>query len=70
MIVIICSHNHKPAVPGNGTHGAIAWNSSVNRAQVRDGRALLARVLPVMLGVMMNHPAQFEGRPFYPVVAD
>ena len=29
-----------------------------------------ARVLPAMLGVMMNHPARFEGRPFYPVVPD
>ena len=42
----------------------------MNRAQVRDGRALLARVLPAMLGVMMNHPARFEGRTFYPVVPD
>lgn len=49
-------------------HGGATWNSTVNRAQVRDGRALLARVLPVMLGVMMEHPARFEGRPFYPVV--
>ena len=49
-------------------HGGATWNSSVNRAQVRDGRALLARLLPVMLGVMMDNPAQFEGRPFYPVV--
>jgi len=37
---------------------------------VRDGRALLERVLPVMLSVMLDHPARFEGRPFYPVVAD
>ena len=29
-----------------------------------------ARVLPAMLGVMMNHPARFEGRTFYPVVPD
>ena len=50
------------------THGGATWNSSVNRAQVRDGRALLARVLPAMLGVMMNCPARFEGQPFYPVV--
>ena len=49
-------------------HGGATWNSSVNRAQVRDGRTLLARVLPVMLEVMMDCPAQFEGRPFYPVV--
>lgn len=51
-------------------HGGSTWNSTVNRAQLRDGRALLARVLPVMLGVMMNHPARFEGKPFYPVVPD
>lgn len=50
-------------------HGGADWNNSVNRAQVRDGRALLARVLPVMLGVMMDHPARCEGRPFYPVAA-
>ncbi|MCL2524056.1 MAG: HEPN domain-containing protein [Betaproteobacteria bacterium] len=49
-------------------HGGATWNSSVNRAQVRDGRALLAQVLPAMLGVMMDHPQQFEGKPFYPVV--
>ena len=51
-------------------HGGATWNSSVNRSQVRDGRALLARVLPVMLGVMMDCPERFEGRPFYPVVRD
>ncbi len=49
-------------------HGGATWNSSVNRAQVRDGRALLKRLLPVMLGVMMNHPEVFAGKPFYPVV--
>lgn len=51
-------------------HGGATWNSSVNRAQVRDGRTLLARLLPAMLGVMMDHPARFAGRPFYPVVSD
>ena len=51
-------------------HGGATWNSSVNRAQVRDGRALLARLLPVMLEVMMSNPVHFDGRPFYPVVKD
>ena len=51
-------------------HGGATWNSSVNRAQVRDDRAFMARVLPVMLGVMMNHTSHFQGRPFYPVVRD
>lgn len=49
-------------------HGGATWKSSVNRAQVRDGRALLNRLLPVMLGVMMNRPDTFAGKPFYPVV--
>ena len=51
-------------------HGGSTWNSSVNRTQVRDGRDLLTRVLPVMLDVMMQNSARFEGKPFYPVVAD
>ncbi|WP_051603076.1 HEPN domain-containing protein [Simplicispira psychrophila] len=51
-------------------HGGATWNSSVNRIQLRDGRELLTRVLPVMLGVMMQNPAHFEGKPFYPVVAN
>jgi len=28
------------------------------------------RMLPVMLGVMMQNPARFAGKPFYPVVVD
>ncbi|MDO5291084.1 MAG: HEPN domain-containing protein [Pseudomonadota bacterium] len=51
-------------------HGGATWSSSVNRAQVRDGRAILARVLPTMLGVMMDHPGWFESQRFYPVVRD
>lgn len=51
-------------------HGGATWNSSVNRAQLRDGRELLTQVLPVMLGVMMQNPERFEGKPFYPVVVD
>lgn len=51
-------------------HGGSTWNSVVNRAQLRDGRALLEQVLPVMLSVMMNHTERFIGKPFYPVVTD
>lgn len=49
-------------------HGGATWASSVNRAQVRDGRAILARVLPAMLAVMMDEPGHFQAPPFYPVV--
>lgn len=49
-------------------HGGATWRGSVNRSQVRDGRAILASLLPAMLGIMMAHPQQFQGKPFYPVV--
>ena len=49
-------------------HGGATWNGSVNRAQVRDGRAILDSVLPVILTLMMRKPERFQGEPFYPVV--
>lgn len=49
-------------------HGGSTWNSGVNRAQVRDGAAILAFVMPVFVDLMMNNPQQDWGQPFYPVV--
>lgn len=49
-------------------HGGATWGSSINRAQVRDGRAILGSVLPVMLALMMRQPQSFQAAPFYPVV--
>lgn len=49
-------------------HGGATWNSSVNRAQVNDGRAFLANIIPVFIDIMMANP-QYEWRmPFYTVV--
>jgi len=50
-------------------HGGSTWNSGVNRAQVGDGAAILAFLLPVFVDVMMDNPNVDWGRPFYPVVA-
>ncbi|WGR56487.1 hypothetical protein E3U25_01515 (plasmid) [Paracoccus versutus] len=50
-------------------HGGATWNSGVNRAQVRDGAAILGFLLPVFVDLMMDNPATGWGRPFYPVVA-
>jgi hypothetical protein len=50
-------------------HGGATWNSSVNRAQVRDGVAILGFLLPVFIDLMMDYPQADWGRPFYPVVA-
>lgn len=49
-------------------HGGATWNSGVNRAQVRDGAAILAFLVPVFVDLMMENPAGDWGRPFYPVV--
>lgn len=49
-------------------HGGSTWNSAVNRAQVRDGAAILAFLLPVFVDLMMDNPDEDWGRPFYPIV--
>lgn len=49
-------------------HGGATWASSVNRAQVRDGAALLGQLVPLFLEIMMDHPDEDWGRPWYPVV--
>ncbi len=50
-------------------HGGATWNGAVNRAQVRDGAAILGFLLPVFVEIMMDHPNGDWGRPFYPVVS-
>ena len=49
-------------------HGGATWNGSVNRAQVCDGAAILSFLMPVFIDIMMDHPLEDWGRPFYPVV--
>jgi hypothetical protein len=49
-------------------HGGSTWNSSVNRAQVRDGAAILTFLLPIFVDLMMDNPDEDWGQPFYPVI--
>lgn len=49
-------------------HGGSTWNSGVNRAQVRDGAAILGFLVPVFVDLMMDNPEKDWGRPFYPVI--
>lgn len=49
-------------------HGGATWNSGANRAQVRDGAALLGCLLPVFVDLMMDHPGEDWAMPNYPVV--
>ncbi len=49
-------------------HGGATWNSDVNRAQVKDGGALLGCLLPIFIDLMMDNPAHDWPMPHYPVV--
>ena len=49
-------------------HGGATWNSSVNRRQVKDGVAVLSWLLPIFIDIMMDHPKEDWGKPFYPVI--
>ena len=49
-------------------HGAATWNSKVNRAQLRDGVAILRTLVPLVLAVMLEHPDEDFGEVLYPVV--
>lgn len=49
-------------------HGGSTWNSNVNRAQVRDGAAILGFLMPVFVDIMMDNSMEDWGQPFYPVV--
>lgn len=51
-------------------HGGSTWNSQANRAQLNDCTALLFKVIPVLIELMMDHPEQLWGDAFYPFMAD
>ena len=50
-------------------HGGATWNSGVNRRQMRDGAAILGFLIPVFVDLMIDHPEQDWGKPFYPVIS-
>jgi len=49
-------------------HGGATWGSSVNRDQVRDCVNLMAQLVPLIIEIMMDHPAALWGQACYPVV--
>ena len=51
-------------------HGGATWNSMVNRDQVRDGRRILATLVPLIVKVMIDAEGVDWGEPAYPVVKD
>lgn len=51
-------------------HGGSTWSSQANRGQLNDCTALLFKVIPVLIDLMMDHPEQLWGDAFYPFLTD
>lgn len=51
-------------------HGGATWNSAANRAQVRDGAAILGHLLPLFIDLMMDNPDDDWAMPLYPVIEE
>lgn len=49
-------------------HGGATWSSQVNRAQVSDGARILGTLVPLIIGLMIEHPELDFGEILYPVV--
>jgi hypothetical protein len=49
-------------------HGGATWGSSINREQLRDCTNFMAKLVPLVIEVMMDHPATLWGQGTYPVV--
>jgi hypothetical protein len=49
-------------------HGLATWQGAANRDQVRDGAAIMASLVPLMIDLMMDDPRPIWGEACYPVV--
>lgn len=49
-------------------HGGATWGSATNRAQVRDGVAILGVLVPVIVGLIMRVDSEGLGEVAFPVV--
>jgi hypothetical protein len=50
-------------------HGGATWDSQANRAQLRDGAAILGQLVPAILQLMLRDDAPELGDVAYPMVA-
>ena len=68
VAVLSCLFDRLYVLRNQIVHGGATWNGSVNRNQAGDGAAILAFLMPLFVSIMMEHPDEDWGRPFYPVV--
>lgn len=48
-------------------HGGATWNGATNRAQAKDGVAILGVLLPIIVGLMMQADGEDFGEVAFPV---
>ena len=48
-------------------HGGATWGSSTNRHQLRDGVRIMSELVPLLIQIMMDNPAEAWGEVCYPV---
>lgn len=51
-------------------HGGATWNGSANRNQIRDGAAIMGRLVPTIIYLMLLDKSPVRGDPCYPVVKE
>ncbi|MNI34385.1 hypothetical protein D3C73_883750 [compost metagenome] len=49
-------------------HGGATWDSQANRAQLRDGVAILGQLVPAILQLMLKEDAPDLGEVAYPMI--
>ncbi len=49
-------------------HGGATWDSRVNRAQLKDGTAIMMAITPIIISLMLDHPELDLGEIMYPVL--
>jgi hypothetical protein len=66
VLAIVCDRLY--VLRNQLVHGGATWNSAVNRQQVRDGAAIMARLVPIVIELMLERPDDDWGAIGYPVV--
>lgn len=66
VLAIVCDRLY--VLRNQLVHGGATWNSAVNRQQVRDGAAIMCRLVPIVIELMLDRPHEDWGAIGYPVV--
>lgn len=69
--VLLAVFDHLYTLRNQLVHGGATYGGAVNRTQLVDACQILLSIIPAMVGIMMNHPADtMWGKPYYPVIQE